>query len=122
MKLAMFSKHLQSLPLAEAATRVREIGFEGLDLTVRPGGFVDPTQVRTALPEAQRMIRDAGLTVPLITTAITGAGDPAAVATFETAAKCEIREIKLGYVKYAAFGTFRETVDQMARDLEQIEK
>ena len=39
MKFMMFAKHLQALPLPEAGRRVRGLGFDGLDLTVRPGGY-----------------------------------------------------------------------------------
>jgi sugar phosphate isomerase/epimerase len=78
--------------------------------------------VRSCLPPAQKIVQDAGLAVPLITTALTSSNDPAAASTFETAASCGIPEIKLGYVQYGAFGTFRATMDQMARELDGIEK
>src|SRR5690349_15293313 len=63
MRFMMFSKHLQSLPLQTAAQKVRELGFEGLDLTVRPGGFVEPAQVQERLPEAIATCADAGLKI-----------------------------------------------------------
>src|SRR4051812_45070322 len=122
MQLMMFAKHLQTLPLAEAGRRVRELGFEGLDLTVRPGGFVEPAKLREELPAAIATLRDCGLAVPLLTTSITTASDPAAVATFEAAASLGVREIKLGYWNYKTFGTFRATLAQMARDLDGIEQ
>src|SRR5205814_6386756 len=102
MQFMMFSKHLQSLPLPAAARAVRELGFEGLDLTVRPGGSVEPDQVRDRLPAAIAMCRDAGLAVPLLTTSIT-VSDPAAAATFDAAAQNDVREIKLGYWQYQQF-------------------
>lgn len=120
MKLMMFVKHVQSLPIETAAMRMRELGFEGMDLTVRPSGVVKPDGVREELPKVVRAIRSHGLQVPLITTDVLRADD-VALATFETAASLDIREIKLGYHKYAAFGTFRQTLDQMRRDLDGIE-
>src|SRR5256885_4954665 len=120
MKLMMFVKHVQSLPIERAAMRMCELGFEGMDLTVRPSGVVKPDRVREELPKVVRAIRSHGLQVPLITTDVLRADD-VALATFETAASLDIREIKLGYHKYAAFGTFRQTLDQMRRDLDGIE-
>jgi sugar phosphate isomerase/epimerase len=76
--------------------------------------------VRGELGRVVRIIRDAGLEVPLLTTDLLRADDDA-IATFETAASLDIREIKLGYHKYGAFGTFRQTLDQMRRDLDTIE-
>src|SRR4051812_21635760 len=122
MQLMMFAKHLQTLPLADAGRRVRALGFEGLDLTVRPGGYVEPDRLRDELPAAVATLRDCGLAVPLLTTSITAASDPAAAVTLEAAAKLGVREIKLGYWNYTTFGTFRSSMDRIARDLDGIER
>src|SRR5205809_7737878 len=82
MNLMMFSKHLQSLPLARTAQVVRELGFDGLDLTVRSGGYIEPAAVRREMPEAIKILADAGLELPLLTTAITNATDAGARQTF----------------------------------------
>ena len=120
MKLMMFVKHLQSLPIEQSAAAMRELGFDGMDLTVRPAGVVKPQNVRQELPRVMRIIASHGLQVPLITTDILRA-DEDAVAIFETAAALGIREIKLGYHKYEKFGTFRHTLHQMHHDLDGIE-
>jgi sugar phosphate isomerase/epimerase len=122
MKLMMFSKHLQTLPLAEAGRRVRELGFEGFDLTARPGGYIEPANVKAELPRAIATLRDAGLSVPLLTTSITNSSATGARSTFEAATENGVREIKLGYVNYREFGSFRSNMDQMSRDLDGIEK
>ena len=70
MPLVMFSKMLQEFTVAEAARRIKGLGFDGVDLTVRPKGHVEPENVGMALPEAVKAIRDQGLTVPMISTAI----------------------------------------------------
>jgi sugar phosphate isomerase/epimerase len=121
MRFMMFTKHLQEWPLARAGAAIRELGFDGADLTVRPHGFVEPANVRSDLPVAVKTLEDAGLQVPLITSAIIRASDPAATPTFEAAAACGVPEIKLGYVTYGEFGTFRATLDQVAQDLDGIE-
>lgn len=122
MQLMMFTKHLAPLPLREAARAIKELGFDGADLTVRPGGYVDPTDVRAALPEAISMFKAHGLAVGLLTTAITNAADPTAAMIFESAAAVGVREVKLGYWKYDRFGTFQSALDQAARDLDGIEQ
>ncbi|GAB4562412.1 MAG: hypothetical protein Kow0047_10520 [Anaerolineae bacterium] len=122
MKLMMFSKHLQTMSVAEAGRVIRDLGFEGVDLTVRPGGHVSPEEVRTALPEAVRTLANMGLQVPLITTAITAADEPYAADIFETAADAGVPEIKLGYWRYQGFGTFHEAMEEIARKLDEIEK
>jgi sugar phosphate isomerase/epimerase len=96
MQLVMFSKMLQEFPVAEAAKRIKGLGFEGVDLTVRPGGHIEPEGVGRSLPAAVRAIRDAGLAVPMITTAITTA-DRTAEETVAAAVHEDIRLLKLGY-------------------------
>ena len=46
MKWMMFIKHLQTLPLPEAGRAIQGLGFEGVDLTVRPNGSVEPDRVK----------------------------------------------------------------------------
>jgi sugar phosphate isomerase/epimerase len=100
---------------------IRELGFEGVDLTVRPGGHVLPENARAGLPAAAHALSDLGLSVPLITTGIVSADDPYAADIFEAAAELGIPNLKLGYWRYRSFGTFRATMDQAARELDGIE-
>jgi hypothetical protein len=50
------------------ARSAKRLGFDGLDLTVRPGGHVLPERAADELPEAVATIRGEGLDVPMITT------------------------------------------------------
>ncbi|MDB5260957.1 MAG: hypothetical protein JWQ14_238, partial [Adhaeribacter sp.] len=67
--LCVFSKHLEWLPIAEMARAAKQMGFDAVDLTVRPGGHVEPQRVAEDLPKAVDIIRKAGLSVPMIATA-----------------------------------------------------
>ena len=71
-KISIFSKHLQWLNYAEMAQVAAQIGFDGIDITVRPSGHVLPERVAEDLPKAVNAIRQAGMNVYMITTAITG--------------------------------------------------
>jgi sugar phosphate isomerase/epimerase len=119
--LVMFSKMLGEFPVAEAARRIKGLGFEGVDLTVRPGGHVLPERVGTDLPEAVKVIRGEGLSVPMITTAITRAGDPHAEAVLGTAAMLGIRRAKLGYWN-APKGGLADAIDRARRELDGLER
>lgn len=119
----MFTKSLQSVSIEEACERVRHMGFDGLDLTVRPGGHVDPDEgnVASALSAAKQAAHRSGLTLPMMTTAITDAADRVAETIFQVAADHGVRLIKLGYEPYRGFGTLQATFDRVRRRLDGIE-
>lgn len=98
--IAVFSKHLQWLPFAEVGPVIAESGFRAVDLTVRPGGHVLPERVEDDLPRAVETLRRSGLTVPLITTAITDAADPLTRRVLTTAKKLGVTHYRLGYWTY----------------------
>ncbi len=51
------------MPIPELAQFVRGLGFDGVELPVRPGYPVTPENVGTALPEAVKIFADHGLTI-----------------------------------------------------------
>lgn len=101
MPIVMFSKHLADLAWGDLGKAVREAGFDGVDLTVRPGGHVLPERVTDDLPKAVQAIRENGSRVAMLTTGLTKPGDAAARATFAAARAADVRLLKAGYYKYA---------------------
>jgi len=99
--LCLFSKHLPKLNYRELARTVKQIGFDGVDLTVRPEGHVLPEHVARDLPKAFDTLRGAGLVVPMITTDLTSASQPAARPALATAGRLGISRFKLGYWRYS---------------------
>jgi len=100
--IAVFSKHLQWLPFADVGAVIAESGFRAVDLTVRPGGHVLPERVEEDLPRAVEMLRRSGLTVPMITTAITDASDPLTRRVLSTARTLGVTHYRMGYWEYPA--------------------
>ena len=49
----------------------RNIGLEGLDLMVRPGGHIQPADVERELPSAARAAKEHGLSIQMLTTGVT---------------------------------------------------
>lgn len=61
-KFTVFTKPWK-LPIRELGALVRRLGFDGIELPVRPGYPVDPTNVTTALPRAARTLAEWGLRI-----------------------------------------------------------
>jgi sugar phosphate isomerase/epimerase len=96
----LFSKPLPQMDWRELAQRAKRAGFGGIDLTVRKGGHVAPEKAVEDLPKAVSIIREEGLQVPMITTELVSAADPAAEPIFRTASKLSIPFVKPGYYHY----------------------
>jgi sugar phosphate isomerase/epimerase len=96
----IFSKNLQWLDYISMASAAAEMGFDGIDLTVRPDGHVLPERVAEDLPKAVEAIRKAGLNVVMITTAINNADDPLSESILKAASVLGIQYYRMGWMSY----------------------
>ncbi len=108
LEIHVFSKHLQFLDYKALGKMVKEMGFAGADLTVRPGGHVLPENVEKDLPKAVEGLRQAGLEPKMMTTAITDGSDPVNKTLLKTAAENGIEFYRLGWFKYPETGSITE--------------
>jgi sugar phosphate isomerase/epimerase len=99
-KLCFFTKPLPEMDWRRLSRSVKQLGFDGLDLTVRKGGHVLPERAAEDLPRAAAAAREEGLDVPMITTALTSADDPTARPILSTAGQLGIPYFKAGYYLY----------------------
>ena len=120
MQFVLFTDNLQSLPVAQLCAQAKKLGFDGLDLTLRPGGHVEPENAETGLAEAKRAADEAGMTIPMVTTAITDVDSPHAEQVFASAAHYGARRLKLGYWRYEPFGTLAKQLDDARRRMERL--
>src|SRR5438094_5036622 len=118
--LCFFSKHLPDLNWTDLGRAVKDAGFDGVDLTVRPGGHVLPDRAAADLPRALDAIKAHGVTVPMVTTELTSAGDPAAKPLLQAAARNGVRYFKPGYWRYTSSPDVRAQVAAASRALEDL--
>ena len=109
----LFSKHLPGLDARGLGRAVKSLGFAGVDLTVRPGGHVVPERAAVDLPRFLEAVRGEGVQVPMITTALVSASEPAARPILEAAGRHGVACFKPGYYRYA-FADARQELADMA--------
>jgi L-ribulose-5-phosphate 3-epimerase len=110
-RICLFTDHLAGFEYQDVARMLRELRVSGPDLTVRRGGLVKPERVAEDLPKAANVFREAGLTIPMITTGIVSAADPATRAILRAASQVGVRFYKLGYFTYKDLSRWRETME-----------
>ncbi|WP_157207412.1 sugar phosphate isomerase/epimerase family protein [Mariniflexile maritimum] len=96
----IFSKHLQFLDYKTTSEMVAEMGFSGVDLTVRPNGHVLPELVKTDLPKAVKAFTANGVNCKMITTNIESVNNPLDVAILEAASSQSIDYYRANWFKY----------------------
>jgi sugar phosphate isomerase/epimerase len=110
----LFSKHLQFLDYEQAGHHTANMGFAGLDLTVRPGGHVLPEYVETQLPKAMEAIRRAGSQCQLMTTSVEDADSRTERRVLHTASSLDITHYRCNCFKYAENRSMQATLEKCA--------
>jgi L-ribulose-5-phosphate 3-epimerase len=119
-KICLFTDHLADFDYREVATMLRQVGVVGADLTVRPGGLVKPERVVEDLPKAAAVLKENGLSIPMITTGITSASDSMAQTVLTTAASLGIAYYKLGYYPYENLEAWRAKLESTQQELKKL--
>jgi len=117
-RICVFTDHLDHIPgitYEDIARMFAQLGVAGPDLTVRPGGVIEPERVVQDLPKAARVFADHGLTIPMITTAITSRADVGDILV--TARKVGIDYYRLGYMRYEDMERWRQRRERAREDL-----
>ena len=113
-KINIFSKHLQFLNYQDMAEIVKEMGFDGIDLTVRPKGHVLPEKVETDLPLAVEAMKKVGFSPSLFCTAVEDAANPVDKKVLETAAGLGFKYYRMNWYKYNDQKTIPQSLDEFS--------
>ena len=125
LKVHIFSKHLQFLNYHEMAEAVAEMGFDGIDLTVRPDGHVRPERVESDLPKATEAMRKFGLVPLMMTTTVEDADNNTDKKVLEVAVKLGIKYYRMNWFSYPEEKTLPDSLkhfQQKVKDLSYLNK
>lgn len=123
LKIDAYSRHLQWLRTPDdVAQAVVDMGFTGLDITVRPyPGHVDPAKVAQQLPLFVNGIRKHGIAVTTITCPITDADSPNAEEILATASSLGISHYWWGTFRYDTTKPVMKQLDALKPRVEKLE-
>jgi L-ribulose-5-phosphate 3-epimerase len=96
----MFSKPLDSYDFGFMCECLVKSGISGFDLTVRPGGKVEPAIVESALPKLIDAAKKYNLVTDMMVTGIVTSADPFTERVLKTASAAGIKYYRLGWFDY----------------------
>ncbi len=120
--LHLFSKVLQFLDYAELPDAAAALGFDGLDLTVRPGGHVDPENYERDLPAAIRAVEEAGLSCEMMTTNIVSTENRRDFDLLALARSLGVKSYRMGGLRYDESIHPTKSVEQYGRQVAALAK
>jgi sugar phosphate isomerase/epimerase len=100
-KLCAFTKHLQGLSHDQIADIAAQVGLDGIEAPVRPGGHVEPERVEEDLPKLVEALKKRGLELTIMTSGINQVSEEQHTEkVLRTAAKLGVRQYRMLYFKY----------------------
>jgi L-ribulose-5-phosphate 3-epimerase len=100
--ICLYSQVLIKVPYEELGGILRDLGADGCDLSVQPGGHVVPEQVPVDLSRSIEAITGVGLDVPVITTSYTSLESATVRNVAAIAGDMGVPLFRAGHWKYGA--------------------
>jgi L-ribulose-5-phosphate 3-epimerase len=119
-EICVFSKALHWLNYEACSRFAAEIGFDGLDLTVRAQGHVLPENAGRDLPRAAEAAQKADLRIMMITTDINDAANKIQQNVLKTAASLGIKYYRMAWLKYDENLSIEKNLQQFRSRLQAL--
>lgn len=118
--LCCFIKFVQSLSYDEMAQRLAEIGFDGIESTVRAKGHVLPERVKEDLPKQLEAVKRAGMDITIMTTDVVQVDQPYTEDVLRTGAALGIKKYRMGFWRYDPDRGVMEQLDELRPKVKEL--
>jgi sugar phosphate isomerase/epimerase len=115
--VCLYSQVLIKAAYDELGPLLKSLGVDGCDLTVMPGGHVDPQNAGLHLMRAVEAITGVGLDVPVLSTNYTSLADRTLNTVAGVAHEMGVPLLRAGRWKYPAEGGVEARLAEVQRDL-----
>ncbi len=125
LEVHIFSKHLQFLNYKNMSEAAKEMGFDGVDLTIRPKGHVLLENVVDDLPRATEAMKSFGLIPKMFSSNVIDASNELQKTVLKTAHQLGYEYYRTAWIKYKSGNDILETVNkanQQFKDLSILNK
>ena len=121
LNVHLFSKHLQFLNYDNMSSAAAEMGFDGLDLTVRRKGHVLPENVKQDLPKAVEAMKKYNLAPKLMSTNVWDLNSTINKNVLETASALGFTNYRTDWLKYPEDIEIKESQALYAKQARELE-
>lgn len=108
-----FIKFIQDLSYEQLAVKLKEMGFDGGEVTVRKGGYIAPDTAAEELPKLAQVFQKHGLKIPILTTDIEGPDSPNVESILATASKLGIQRYRMGFCRYDLNSSIKPQIEEL---------
>ena len=119
MQIGLNSKMFSELSVGQLGEKAIELGYDGIDICVRPGHPVHPGNASDALPEAVKTWEAQGLTCPLATapTTMIDPGSPEVEGFYAACAEAGVPRLKIGFGRFGEGDDYWKVLDSARASL-----
>lgn len=115
-----FIKFLQDLSYEQLAQTLKQIGFDGAEVTVRKKGYIAPESAADELPKLAEVFKKHDLKINMMTTDIVGVDSPNAKAILETAGSLGIPLYRMGYCRYDMEASIKPQLESLKAQFKEL--
>ena len=122
MEIVLNSKFFTELSVEQLGEKAIELGYDGVDICVRPGHPIHVDNVTEMLPKAMKVWGGQNLTCPLATAAtnVTDPNAPEIEGLYAACAEAGIPRLKIGFWRFNEGDDYWQVIDAARRDLERF--
>ncbi len=117
--IAVFTKPLQTMPVEELGKRLKSIGVQGLEATLRKGGQIEPEKLSAELPRFCEALAKHDQRV-IIATSDVNKVDATAEQYLKTLAKEKIPYLRMAYYRYDLKQPILPQLTQFAKEAKEL--
>lgn len=112
-KICAFIKFVQSLSYDQLAETIAELGFDGIEATIRDRGQILPANVEEELPKLVDALKKHGLEINVMASSVNSIDQPHTEKVLRTAAGLGIKRYRLKGYSYDLNRSIDEQLDQL---------
>ncbi|WP_345685767.1 sugar phosphate isomerase/epimerase family protein [Novipirellula caenicola] len=119
-RICVFEKYLQDLSYDELADVVAELGFVGIEATVRNKGHVLPERVEDDLPKLVEALKKRNLEVTTMASDVLNPSEPLSEKVLRTAKSLGINSYRMGFYQYDLNKRILPQLDEIRPQVQEL--